>query len=49
MKDIITAMRVRAIETNKYSVVLTHGNGDKTGYLVSKARVFEMIDELKIR
>ena len=49
MKDIIIAMKVRAIEPNKYSVVLTHGNGDKTGSLVSEARVFEIIDEMKIR
>lgn len=49
MKDIIIAMKVRAIKADKYSVVLTHADGNKNGYLVSKARVFEMIDELKIR
>ena len=49
MEDIITTMKVRSIEPNKYGVVLTHENGDKTGSIVSAARVFEIIDEIRIR
>lgn len=48
-KNFVTTMKVRAIEPNKYGIVLTYKNGDKIGCLVSEARIFEIIDKIPIR
>jgi precorrin-6B methylase 2 len=47
-KNIVTSMKVRAIERNKIAVVITHKNGERTGGVMTAGRAVELIDDLEL-
>ena len=47
--NVVTSMKVRAISRDRFSIVLTHKDGNRTGYAVTAMKTLEIIDNIKLR